>query len=418
VSQMSEALQPGRQAGTVGAADIKGRTPKRVVFFHDSHGYGGMELYLLRLIRHLDRDRYLPAVLIPGYTERYFTSSPQFIDEVRAAGIPLLKPPDPGRRAGYRAIKELATTAQVLRSFEADIVHIHTCRSEGAQKVTLSARLAGVSGVIRTEHFPPAVTFRPASRYLVKPFDYLTDYIVTGSQGDCQGQIDLLKRNPAKVQLSYNSVELELFDPEHDVRAAKERLGLNPDVPVVMTVGRLALQKGHRYLLEAHASVLEQYGPVNLVLVGDGELLAELEAQAKQLGSAPHVHFAGFQSDVIPYMQAADIATMPSLFEVFSLSMLEFMALGKPVVASDHSSFLEAFSDGVNGLIVPMKDSQRLAEAILRLLQDEQLRYTIGRAGLERVRENFSFQRLADDMMNLYDRVIGGGKGGRAAQAC
>jgi glycosyltransferase involved in cell wall biosynthesis len=94
------------------------------------------------------------------------------------------------------------------------------------------------------------------------------------------------------------------------------------------------------------------------------------------------------------------------LFEVFSLSMLEFMALGKPVVASDHSSFLEAFTDGVNGLIVPRRDSERLAEAILRLLANEKMRDQLGKAGLQRVRENFSFERLAQDMMNLYDGLL------------
>jgi glycosyltransferase involved in cell wall biosynthesis len=380
--------------------------PKRVVFFHDSHGYGGMELYLLRLIRHLDPDRFTSAVFVPGFRNRYYTSSTKFIEEAQAAGITILRPPDPGKIPAYRGVKEIASMLQVLKSHQADIVHIHTCRSEGARKTTLAARLAGVPGVMRTEHFPPSVTFRPASRYLVKPFDRLTDYIVTGSEGDRQEQMDLLKRSPDKVCLSYNSVELDLFNPDHNVAAAKRLLGLDPSLPVIGTVGRLVKQKGYTYLIEAHSKIVHQYGPVILLLVGDGELRNELESQVQRAGTTDTVYFAGFQRDVIPYMQACDIAAMPSLFEVFSLSMLEFMALGKPVVASDHSSFLEAFTNGVNGLIVPRKDSQKLAEAILRLLIDEELRIRLGQAGLERVRQNFSFDRLAGDMMDLYDRII------------
>jgi glycosyltransferase involved in cell wall biosynthesis len=381
-------------------------SPRRVVYFHDSHGYGGMELYLLRLIRHLDSQRYTPAVFVPGFNDRYFTSSPQFIEEVKEAGITVLRPPDPGKIAAYRGMREMASMARMFKSHQADIVHIHTCRSEGARKTTLAARLAGVSGVVRTEHFPPSVTFRPASRFLVKSFDLLTDTIVTGSQGDRQEQLDLLKRDPKKVVTSYNSVEWGLYNPDHDINAAKQRLGLDTSLPVIGTVGRLVEQKGHKYLIEAHAQIIRQYGPVNLLLVGDGELRQELEAQVQRCGTADFVHFAGFQKDVAPFIQACDIGVMPSLFEVFSLSMLEFMALGKPVVASDHSSFLEAFTDGVNGLIVPRRDSERLAEAILRLLANEKMRDQLGKAGLQRVRENFSFERLAQDMMNLYDGLL------------
>jgi glycosyltransferase EpsF len=313
--------------------------PKRVVFFHDSHGYGGMELYLLRLIRHLDPERFTSAVFVPGFRDPYYTSSPQFIEEAQTAGITILRPPDPGKIPGVRGINEIASTAQILKSHQTDIVHIHTCRSEGARKTTLAARLAGISGVIRTEHFPPSVTFRPATRYLVKPFDRLTDMIVTGSAGDRQEQINLLKRSPNKVFLSYNSVELDLFNPNHDVAAAKRQLGLDQALPVVGTAGRLSVEKGHTYLIEAHAQILQQYGPVILLLVGDGELRQELESQVKRAGTTDHVYFAGYHRDVVPYMQACDVAVMPSLFEVFSLSMLEFMALGKPVVASDHSAF-------------------------------------------------------------------------------
>ena len=379
---------------------------RRVVYVHDSHDFGGMELYLLRLMRHLDRARYEPAVLVPGYTDAFRSSPQRVMAEVQATGVPLLRPPDPGTLRGVSTAKELYHTARLLRTHGTDIVHIHTCRPEGARKVTFAARLAGVAGLLRTEHFPPSVTSRPSSPYLVKPLDWLTDYIVTGSEGDRQEQINLLKRPPEKVYRSYNSVELEQFEPDHDARAAKGRLGLDPDAPVVCNVGRLVIQKGQVYLIEAMAQVIQRYGPVNLLFVGDGELGPELRARAIALNIADHVHFVGFQDDVVPYMQATDVAAMPSLWEVFSLAMLEFMALGKAVVASNHSSFLEAITDGKNGLIVPMKDSKGLAEAILRLLEDEALRARLGQAGLKRVRAHFGLERLASDMMGLYDRVL------------
>ena len=99
--------------------------------------------------------------------------------------------------------------------------------------------------------------------------------------------------------------------------------------------------------------------------------------------------FAGFQEDAVPYMQAMDVVVMPSLWEGFSISMQEFMALGKPMVVSDHHSFKEAMVDGEHGLIVPMRDGPALADGVLRLLKDPGLRVALGaaacRAGAARV---------------------------------
>jgi L-malate glycosyltransferase len=115
-----------------------------------------------------------------------------------------------------------------------------------------------------------------------------------------------------------------------------------------------------------------------------------------------HVHFAGFQQDVLPFLQAADVGAMPSLFEVFSLAMLEFMALGKPVVAFDHPSFLEAMRPGREGLIVPTGQSHSLAEALVRVLDGPELARSLGTAAARRVRSNFTIDRLAADMAQLY----------------
>lgn len=365
-----------------------------------------MELYLYRLMRNLDPKRYAPMLLVPGYTDQFRTSPQRVIKDVQDLNIPVIRPSDPGNVGGYDLFKEILGTIRILRSSMADIIHIHTCRPQGARKITLAARLAGVPGVVRTEHFPPSVTMKPKTRYFVKPFDWLTDYIVTGSEGDRQEQIQLLGRPAEKVFRSYNSIELDHLKPERDTKFAKQRLKLDPELPIISSVGRLVHQKGHRYLIEAAAQVINQYGLVNLLLVGDGDLRLQLEELSKNLKIDSFVHFVGFQDDILPYLQATDIAVMPSLFEVFSLAMLEYMALGKPVIASDHSSFQEAIKDRENGLLVPMRNSQALAKAIIKLLKDENLRLKIGLSAMKRVRDNFGIEHLVNDMMDLYDRIL------------
>jgi glycosyltransferase involved in cell wall biosynthesis len=115
-----------------------------------------------------------------------------------------------------------------------------------------------------------------------------------------------------------------------------------------------------------------------------------------------HVHFAGYQKDPLPFMQAADVAAFPSIFEVLSLAMLEVMALGKPVVASDHASFLEAITPGREGLIVPRRRSAPLAEALIRVLHHPDFATELGAAASCRVRSQFTIDRLAADMADLY----------------
>jgi glycosyltransferase involved in cell wall biosynthesis len=379
--------------------------PRSVVFHHDSHGFGGMEMYLFDLIDRLDRERYTPALLVPGFTDEFRSSQQRVVDEARARAIPLLRPPDPGQLPGVSAVRELAAVTRLLRRHGTDVVHIHTCRPLGARKIVAAAALARVPAVVRTEHYPPSVTASAADRNRVRPFDWLTDYIVTGSESDRREQLEILKRPAEKVICCHNSVAVERFDPDHDVRRAKAELGLDPDVPVVVNIGRLVEQKGQRYLIEAMTTVVERCGPVNLVIVGEGELRSDLEELRDRLGLSRWVRLVGHCDDVRPYVRAADVATIPSLYEVFSLAMLEYMAMGKATVASDHPSFTEAITDGVEGLIVPRQQSGPLAAALIRLLAEPEVRTAMGRAASRRVREHFALDRLAEETMQVYDRA-------------
>ena len=146
--------------------------------------------------------------------------------------------------------------------------------------------------------------------------------------------------------------------------------------------------------------------PVVFLIVGDGPLEAELRAQAEALGISDAVVFAGFQPDPLPYMQAIDIAMMPSLWEGFSISMQQFMALGKPLVASDHHSFREAMVDREHGLIVPVADDHTLATGSWSCSTTRRSGHGSGAAASDRARREFSIQRHVEELMGIYDRIL------------
>jgi glycosyltransferase involved in cell wall biosynthesis len=365
-----------------------------------------MEVLQMQMLKHLDADRFHAHVVVPGYDDESRSSPREFLDLLAQAGVPILKPPHPGDTPLLSSIQDIRNIAALLRNARIDLVHIQTRHPEAARKGCVATRLAGVKALVRTEHLPPSHHIKWRTRYVVKPFDWLTDRFVTDSRADREEQIRLVGRPAHKIVSSYCGIDAQRFDPDHDVAAAKRRIGLRPDLPVVGAIGRLHEQKGHTYLIEAAAQVIREHGPVQFLLVGDGPLKDQLHAEVEQLGIAKHFHFAGFQSAYVPYMEAMDIGVMPSLWEGFSISMQEFMALGKPMVVTNHSSFLEAFTQGQNGLVVPTRDGPALAAAVLQLLRDAGLARRLGQAAVERVRAEFSIQRHMLDLMKLYDTLL------------
>jgi glycosyltransferase involved in cell wall biosynthesis len=378
--------------------------PRRVVLAHDANEFGGMELYMLRLMERLDPSRYVPLLLVPGYRDRERSSPQLLVDKAMSARIPVLRPADPGTGVSA-SLREITATRRLLRSSKSDLVHIHTCRPDGARKATLAASLARVP-LVRSEHMPPNVYMSGRSRFVVKPFDWMTDAIVTGSDGDRRAQIELLGRSSKRLVRIHNAVDVDAIEPITDTSEAKRRLGLDPSVPTVANLGRLVEQKGQTYLLEAMARTIERVGPVNVLLAGEGDLRPALEQQAVQLGIREQVHFYGHVEDVRPIMAGSDVAAMPSLWEVLSLAALEFMAAGVPVVASTHPSFGEAIIDGESGILLDPRRTGEWADAIVGLLESPEERRRIGTAGRNRVLEHFSLDRLASEMMDLYDRVL------------
>lgn len=391
-----------RQRGHLGQA-------KRVVFVHDSNEYGGMEVHMLMLLRYFDQHRYMPAVMVPGYTEPHYASPPRFVDEVQALGAPLLRPPHPGSPLKFGVVREIYNIKALLHTAKADIVHIHTNLPTAARKVALAARLAGVP-IVRSEHLPPsAFPLPPLARYTVKPFDYLTRCIVATSRYCKNEQIQLMRRAPEKLHLSYYGIEMERFQPVGETAAYKRRIGLDPALPLIGAVGRLVEQKGHIDLIDAVARIIQSFGPVNVVIVGGGPLEQRLRDQAERLGIARYVHLVGYQPDALPYLQAIDIMTMPSLFEALGIALLEALAMRKPVVVTDLACFQELVEHQRSGLIVPRHSPCQLADAIRMLLEHSDLAASLAQQGMEQIRVKFTIQQNVNNIMALYDRVLSGG---------
>jgi glycosyltransferase involved in cell wall biosynthesis len=210
-----------------------------------------------------------------------------------------------------------------------------------------------------------------------------------------------------RVRLIWNGAPLDEFAPvSPDVaRAARRSLGIAEDALVAGTIGRLSEQKGHRYLVEAAPALLASRPSAHLLIVGDGDRMEALKAQASALGVASRITFAGHREDVRALLGALDVFCISSTYEGTPLALFEAMAAGRAIVSTAVDGCREVLEDGVTGLLVPPRDPAALAAAIGRVMDDAARRRSLGdnaRAASTR----YDIRACVTAMEALYDEVL------------
>ncbi|MCC7205274.1 MAG: glycosyltransferase [Phycisphaeraceae bacterium] len=195
----------------------------------------------------------------------------------------------------------------------------------------------------------------------------------------------------------------------------RQELGIRPDQLVVLQVARFHAVKDHGTALRAFGSALQRrmesgsagQAPPLLLLAGDGELRSDMELLAQDLGIAKYVRFLGVRRDVPALMAAADVFLLSSLSEGLSVTLLEAMAAGLPIVATDVGGNGEAVEHGVTGLLAPRQDHARLAEHLVTLWNDPSLRGRMGEAGRQRQQARFTQQGMHERYLAIYRQMLG-----------
>jgi hypothetical protein len=223
--------------------------------------------------------------------------------------------------------------------------------------------------------------------------------VVTQSHNVERAQRKLWPRRP--IAVVYPAVDTRRFDADliGDPRATRRRLGLPADAPIFGSVGRLDRWKGFHILLDSVPDVVKRRPDAMLLLVGgrhefDPSYADELADQARRLGPAGRILLVGHQPNPEDWMQAMDVFCHTSENEPFGMVVIEAMALGKAVVASAEGGPTEVITPGVDGLLSPYGDHRALTTAILRLLDDGQLRLTLGQAAKRRA-QDFTVEQFA-----------------------
>ena len=233
---------------------------------------------------------------------------------------------------------------------------------------------------------------------------YEAAVVITTTQR-MKDELTMLYQIPVeKIEIIPNGLVIGSFRRAVDPGRVKERHGIHPLAPVILYCGRMNYQKGPCILVEAAPHVLARHWDARFVFIGDGDMRMECERKARELGVAGSCMFLGYTPSNVKeeWMNACDMVCLPSRNEPFGIVVLEGWDAGKPVVATEAVSIIKNFQDGLLAYIQP----ESIAWCINRLLDDPDEMERLGRAGRERLEREFTWDEIARETEDVYDRIL------------
>ncbi len=333
------------------------------------------------------------------------------IQILESEGIVFIRCPSLLRR--INVIKDLKAFFDIWRIINKDkplIVHTHS--SKAGLIGRLAAKLAGAPIIVHTPHGHVFFGyFGPFKTKLFIIFEKLasriTDKIVALTNREKEDHILFKIAEEDKFSVIYSGIELNALKESSsgEKQNLKKELGIPENSLIVGTAGRLVPVKGPEFLVKASKYIISKYPDTYFMFTGDGTLEHDLKRKALEMGISDNIIFLGWRDDLAKIISIYDIFVLPSLNEGMGRVLVEAMALGKPIVASNIGGIPDLVIHGKNGFLVPPKNPKKLAKYIQILLEDEEKRENMGLAG-KKMSLNFSAENMVDKIEKLYGELL------------
>jgi glycosyltransferase involved in cell wall biosynthesis len=376
-------------------ASTEARGPLRTLFVITSMPVGGAETLLVNLIRRLDRAQFAPEVCC--------LKEPGPLGEVLADEIPVHS-----RLLSCKYdLRVLPRLTRLMRRRKIDAV-VTVGAGDKMFWGRLAARAAGapvVASALHSTGWPDGVG------RLNRRLTGWTDAFIAVAREHGEFLVDFEHFPRDKVRVIPNGVDLQRFQKTPDGRLLRAELNIPTSVPLIGTVAALRPEKNQQLLLRAAQLVRHKVPQTHVLIVGDGPERPALESLARELGIAPVVHFAGTRSDVPELLSLLDVFVLTSHNEANPVSILEAMAVGKPVVSTDVGSIRESVQEGRTGFLVEPGDCDAVAHRAAELLLNPLAAHSMGAAGRAEVADAWSLEAMVQGYENLireiYERKCG-----------
>lgn len=310
-------------------------------------------------------------------------------------------------KGGFRPLvwwRDLREARRYLRERTPDIIHVNGSQDHWIFALA-NRSLRRRCCLLRTRHNTYTVKNHWANRRLNR---HWTDYQIVVCEVVRRQLASQSAFDGRRMCSIHNGVDTERFKPDLEARTrAREEFGYTEEHVVCGIAARLVPAKGHEFLFKATAHLKDTFPNLRLLVLGQGNLEAQLRQMTIDLGIQDIVQFAGFREDMAYCTQAFDIGALPSIdCDTSSFSLKEEMASGKPVIASDYGGLKEIVNDGLEGLVVPAGSVAPLGSALRRLIRDPEARRHMGEAGRDRVLRDFAVEVFAQRTLTAYHRAI------------
>ncbi len=373
-------------------------TSFRAALCIDTHAFAGTERHILDLAHGLGRAGVEACIICPP-------SSP-LAERAGKSGVEVI--PGPQERIfDAQAVRRLR---KMVQSERIQILHAHNGRT--SMLAALATRGSAFGRSVMTQHFlepahaahrgPKAVLFRAVHQWVNRN----THHFIAISEA---ARHNMLARKDAPAE-RITVVPNGIPDIERSSLSLPDQLRAELSVPInaplVLCVARLEREKDIATLINAMKLVNAELPGYVCLIAGEGSQKQELSRIIQSLGLDKSVRLLGFRTDALALINACDVLCLPSAVEAFGLTLVEAMALNKPVISTNIGGPAEIVLDGCTGRLVPPADSYSLGRAIIELVQDQDTRIAMGRSGRKRYLEQFTAERMARETLAVYHKIL------------
>lgn len=373
----------------------------------ESLGMGGAERQLVTLLLNSDRSRF-------SHTVCALTVVEHFGETLTSAGIPLIVLNRRPRREMWRTLRDLVAVIRLVRP---QIVHTSLYWSDvlGRAAARLE-RVPSITTMVNTIYSPewrqdnPRLTPWKIAR--ARALDLVTArwsaQVVAVTEAVRTCGIRYLRIPPHRIVVVPRGLELSrlIAPPAEQIVALRAELGWTGASPVILSVGRLVPQKGHRYAIAAMPQIVERFPRAKMAIAGEGPLRSELEEQIRAFGLGDHVQFIGVREDVPALLAAADLFVFTSLFEGFAGALVEALAVGTPTITASFAGADELTDGGRTARLVPPADPDALAASVIALAADPSAAADLGVVAKSWARSRFDLRSSVEAMESVYEHVV------------
>ncbi|MBD3232006.1 glycosyltransferase [Candidatus Dependentiae bacterium] len=358
----------------------------------------GVQKAMVDLISRLDKEKYIVTVICQ--------SKGELTEVLESMHIPVILVPSLKREINlFYDFKALITLVKIFRKNRFDIVHTHSSKPGFLGRI--AGKIANIGHVIHTVQGFAFHEFSNKLSVLIftmleKIAGKLSDKIIIVNDQDFQYAVEKRIAPLERLVKIGNGIDINEYKLKFNIDEKRDELHIYNQKRVIGSVGRLWQQKDPKVFVNAMPRVIKKFPNTCFLLIGDGPLQSELQSLTRKLNIERHVKFLGWRKDVNEILQVMDIFVQTSLWEGLSISILEAMASGKPVITTNVKGNNELVIDGDNGFLIKPGDAEMLAERIITLLENKELSLYFGKRNREKICKDYNIDFTVNKIEELY----------------